>query len=71
MKQAIAICMALAAGCLSACAQEPTGDGLVFIKGGTFQMGSPSNEAERDGDETLHSVTVGDFYMAQIGRAHV
>ena len=64
MKQAIAICMALAAGCLSACAQEPTGDGLVFIKGGTFQMGSPANEAERDGDEALHSVTVGDFYMA-------
>ena len=64
MKQAIAICMALAAGSLSACAQEPTADGLVLVKGGTFQMGSPANEAERDGDETLHSVTVSDFYMA-------
>lgn len=56
--------MALAAGCLGACAQEQAGDGLVPIQGGTFQMGSPATEPERDADETLHSVTVGDFYMA-------
>lgn len=38
-------------------------EGFVLIKGGTFQMGSPEDEAWRSEDETLHTVTVSDFYM--------
>jgi formylglycine-generating enzyme len=40
-------------------------DGFVFIKGGTYLMGSPENEAERKDDEIQHQVKVGDFYMAK------
>lgn len=29
---------------------KETDDGLVFIKGGTFEMGSPENEAQRGKD---------------------
>ena len=38
---------------------------FVLIPGGTFQMGSPESEAWRSGDETLHTVTVSDFYMCR------
>jgi len=38
---------------------------MVFIKGGTFTMGSPASEVGRDNDETQHSVTVSDFYMGK------
>lgn len=40
-------------------------DGFVLIKGGSFNMGSPEDEAWRGNDETLHQVTVGDFYMSK------
>ena len=40
-------------------------ENFVLIKGGTFQMGSPEDEAWRSSDETQHSVTVSDFYMSQ------
>lgn len=40
-------------------------DGFVFIKGGTFQMGSPETESWRSSDEAQHTVTVSDFYMSQ------
>lgn len=39
-------------------------DGFIRITGGTFQMGSPEDEAWRSDDETQHQVTVSDFYMA-------
>ncbi len=39
-------------------------DGFVMIKGGSFQMGSPESEAWRIDDETLHTVTVSDFYIS-------
>lgn len=39
-------------------------DGFILITGGTFQMGSPDTENWRGDDETQHSVTVSDFYMA-------
>ena len=42
-----------------------TDDGLIFIKGGTFEMGSPQNEAQRNEDEVQHSVTVSDFYIGK------
>ncbi|MDD2387294.1 MAG: SUMF1/EgtB/PvdO family nonheme iron enzyme [Bacteroidales bacterium] len=38
---------------------------MVFIKGGTFNMGSPNSEVDRDDDEYEHSVTVSDFYMGK------
>jgi formylglycine-generating enzyme required for sulfatase activity len=38
---------------------------MVAVIEGTFQMGSPKDEAGRDGDETSHSVTVGSFYMGK------
>ena len=36
----------------------PADTNLVFIQPGTFTMGSPTNEAERDLDETQHTVTI-------------
>ena len=39
--------------------------GFVFIKGGSFIMGSPDSESERFGSEVLHSITVGSFYMSK------
>ena len=53
---------------LSACTAEAQGDaqteGMVLIKGGSFQMGSPTTEAERDADEELHQKSVADFLMS-------
>ena len=37
---------------------------MILIEGGTFTMGSQSDEPERDADEVQHTVTVGSFYMA-------
>ena len=34
---------------------------MIFVEGGTFQMGSSDSDA--DSDETPHTVTVDDFYM--------
>ncbi len=39
-------------------------DGFVFIKGGSFAMGSPEEEPWRSADETRHTVTVSDFYIS-------
>jgi len=38
---------------------------FVRIEGGTFTMGSPANEPERDDDEIQHRVTVSGFYMGK------
>jgi len=38
---------------------------FVHIKGGTFMMGSPSDEVKRQDDETQHRVTVRDFYISK------
>ncbi len=38
-------------------------ENMALINGGTFKMGSPAGEAERDADEIMHSVTVDSFYM--------
>lgn len=38
---------------------------MVFIKGGTFQMGSPESENWREKDETLHTVTLDGFYISR------
>jgi formylglycine-generating enzyme required for sulfatase activity len=38
---------------------------MVFVKGGTFTMGSPANEPNRRSDETQHQVTLSDFYIGK------
>lgn len=43
---------------------EHVPENFVLISGGTFQMGSPQDEAWRSEDETQHTVTVSDFYMS-------
>ena len=45
--------------------RDPREPEMVFIKGGTFSMGSPANEAGRDDDERQHSVSVGNFYLGK------
>jgi formylglycine-generating enzyme required for sulfatase activity len=35
------------------------------VQGGTYQMGSPASEKDRDDDECQHSVTVSSFYMGK------
>lgn len=42
---------------------ETISDGLVLLPGGTFAMGSPSGERQRQEDETQHEVTVSSFYI--------
>ncbi len=44
--------------------KSSVGSELVFIKGGTFQMGSNSAEAGSD-EKPLHSVSVSDFFMGK------
>jgi len=38
---------------------------MVRIQGGTFTMGSPTNEPNRVNDEVQHQVTVSSFYMGK------
>lgn len=42
-----------------------TDDGLIFIQGGTFEMGSPETELQRGEDETQHSVNLDNFYISK------
>lgn len=49
------------AACLF-CASVFAESKMVFVRGGTFLMGSPASERMRDDDEAQHSVTVDDFY---------
>jgi len=43
-----------------------SGISMVYIPAGTFTMGSPTSEANRDGDETQHQVTISKgFYMGK------
>jgi uncharacterized protein YjdB len=43
----------------------PINNSLVRIEGGTFTMGSPSNEPERGSIEVQHQVTLSSFYMGK------
>lgn len=38
---------------------------MIFVKGGTFLMGSPPIEKERSSDEQQHSVKLHDFYIGK------
>jgi formylglycine-generating enzyme required for sulfatase activity len=44
---------------------RPVPSGFVRVEGGTFQMGSPSWEGERNSNEVPHTVGVSGFYMAK------
>ena len=39
----------------------PTIEGMIFVKGGSFQMGSN----EQDNEKPIHSITVSDFYIGK------
>ena len=41
---------------------DPSGIEMVFVKGGTFQMGSNDGG---DDEKPVHTVTVGDFYISK------
>lgn len=41
-----------------------TDDGLILINGGSFVMGSPTSEMQRETDEIEHTVTLDDFYVS-------
>jgi formylglycine-generating enzyme len=43
----------------------PCQDNMVFVKGGTFTMGSSPSEANRMPDEKRHQVTVSSFYLSR------
>lgn len=43
---------------------EQANDGLILINGGTYLMGSPDSELQRESDETQHSVTLDSFYIS-------
>jgi formylglycine-generating enzyme required for sulfatase activity len=71
------LCVALSAGCSAiAIAQQgasppkqvvsSSGIKLLLIPAGTFMMGSPAGENDRDKDEILHQVTISKpFYMGR------
>ncbi|MEO6038118.1 MAG: SUMF1/EgtB/PvdO family nonheme iron enzyme [Saprospiraceae bacterium] len=40
-------------------------EGMVLVQGGTFTMGSPTNETDRFDNETQHQVTVSSFFMSK------
>lgn len=49
---------------LNLVSEKNINDGFVKINGGTFTMGSPEDEPEREDDEIQHNATVGDFYIS-------
>ncbi|MDC7224493.1 MAG: formylglycine-generating enzyme family protein [Spirochaetales bacterium] len=56
----------MAGGALAAPVPAPAPKGFVYVKGGTFLMGSPEGEEGREESEVQHSVTLTrDFYMGQ------
>jgi formylglycine-generating enzyme required for sulfatase activity len=65
MRKTVFLCTILAVLAVSVSAQSNVPDNFVRINGGTFTMGSPANEKERDDDEVQHQVTVSSFYMGK------
>lgn len=41
----------------------PVEDSLILVSGGTFTMGSPGTERQRNEDEAQHDVTISAFYV--------
>jgi formylglycine-generating enzyme required for sulfatase activity len=44
---------------------NPAPNNMVRINGGTFTMGSPANEPQRNSDEAQRQITVSSFYMGK------
>ncbi|MDR0323888.1 MAG: formylglycine-generating enzyme family protein [Treponema sp.] len=42
---------------------RPIPENMVLVRGGTYTMGSPTDEADREEDERLHEVTLNFFYI--------
>jgi formylglycine-generating enzyme required for sulfatase activity len=61
MKKMLPCCFALCALLLAALPGAAQ-DGMVWVEGGTFLMGSTDGD---DDEEPVHSVTVGGFYMGK------
>lgn len=55
-------CLFLAAGAVPAPA-APAGDGFRLLPGGSFLMGSPESERQRESDESRHMVRVSAFHV--------
>ena len=51
------------AGLVSAESAGPVEDSFILLPGGTFLMGSPDTERQRQADETQHEVTISPFYV--------
>ena len=62
---AVALQFGLSSGAAAAPAVAPTtgSDGFVLLQGGSFTMGSPATERQRQNDEALHTVTLSPFYV--------
>lgn len=59
----LGVCLLLSAGTGHAAEAAPEGDGFLLLPGGTFLMGSPDSERQRDPDEVRHQVRVSAFYV--------
>jgi formylglycine-generating enzyme required for sulfatase activity len=64
MKKNIFLCTVFVVLTVSTSAQNNVPDTFIRINGGTFMMGSPADESERD-DQDQHQVTVSAFYMGK------
>lgn len=62
---AVALQFGISSGASAAPAVAPTtgSDGFVLLQGGSFTMGSPTTEKQRQADETQHTVTLSPFYV--------
>ncbi|MDR1315346.1 MAG: formylglycine-generating enzyme family protein [Spirochaetales bacterium] len=59
------MCVIILALCLVPLFAVRGDDNMVRISGGTFTMGSPASEPDRDDDETRHPVRVSDFSISR------
>ena len=59
----LALPLLLVAGTAHGAEATAADDGLVLLPGGTFFMGSPETERQRDKDEMRHRVSVSAFYV--------
>jgi formylglycine-generating enzyme required for sulfatase activity len=64
MKQCAVLIIIIASFAVFNCGWQQNHD-MVFIKGGTFTMGSPATEAGSDYDELPHQVTVSSFFLGK------
>jgi len=52
-------------GFLTSCLAAQQNNNMVHIEGGTFTMGSPDNEVDRESDEIQRQVTITAFWMGK------